>query len=614
MAKRSAANIQYDYYRSVELQDLVDHIEQTTRKKAHPDHDDNDSKWSPLIKRINKILLVYLTSFCRLDFFRFYQSYCPQAIDGQELKTHVARGTSYLSWPTVALFSYIYMASKMCLNMYFQYIKDCNAYQMNFWLKFMDNTSVSRAAKQQVAMERISWANSHLQWLGAPFTEIGFIAQVGYQYVLSMSLIHYVVGSLWYRWVFPLDFRLGRLVLYPKSEQTYSLQLVCDQVNKFINSSKNFANNFCNCARFVTEDDDDGQSEESHVKLNPWLTSRRRDPDYQIVYLRQLAFTDKLRPLNWSPRWHRQINSYFCFFVVSFVVWSIPIFVVIMFLIGFLFDQIHKDDWDLLDWLMAVENFLCVLYFLVPAILYFSIIPLSCMDQTFYINRLLSLTRQCSRHIQSIMTTPEQNSSQLSIELELRTTNGQILHCFVHYKIFIGQFETIRRVFEFAASYVIIIWFCMPITSLLHAGYVNDQNAKSLSFGLCLVTCLVLNVMLIYICHVYNNSINLYKSLYSLLAQVVETSHQLDSPDSEPIHDAHLISLLRKLLKHPDLFMEQFSILPLGIRLRYENLIQLYFWSGIILIMMLLGVGSGRDDNSVFGRLLSDPFGLKGQD
>lgn len=504
----------------------------------------------------------------------------------------------------LALVHYIYMCCKVSANVYLQYVYEFNERRLNYWQKSLDSIGANSSeylllAKQQVALDKMSSSKSKLEWIGAPFFELKMVTLVGYQFLLYLSFIDYIVGMVWYKYVFPLDFRLGRLLLYPKSESACSVRLVCDETNEFTNSSRNFA---ASLKRF------DGYRKGESLSRSQQrpLTDRHDSGRDYLKQLRQLALDDKLRPLNRVAPWHQRLSTYFCLLSQGLIVSMALVSTIMMITMGVFF-EINYRTWTWIDWLMAIENLILIYYCGILSIFYFTIIPLSCMDQTYYIDNLLCLTTECRQQIQ----TKTDKTPWIVNEIKSTDMNTKLLHCFIQHRIFISQFKSIKRVFQLSASCAMILWFLLPVLFLLHAPYSSSKVLTALGLLLCFDTCTVLSIMLVSICRVYSRSFLLYKSLYSLLAQIVAHSdhnHLMGADVLAPIYDPHLIKLLRKLLDDPELFMEQFASFPFGIQLNYENIIKLYFWSGAMILLAAYGVASEGQD-PVF-HFLSDPFGL----
>lgn len=585
-------------YKPIELQTLVEIM----RTKPYIVQEVKTKKQT-LITRTNRAILTYLSLFCRVDVFRFYRYYCPQVVQEAERTLPQTPRSCRSRWPTLALIAYIYMASKMLANIYFQYIYDYSLYRVKIWQNLVDFTDNHAYSTEYLkAKQAVGSARQTLESIGAPFIEFNFITVAAYQYILYMSFINYINGQVWYNLSFPMDFRLGRLILYGQYECVYSLQLICREVNKFINSSKNYISNLNNI------------SDSSLANNN--LDNYKQQVDC-LKQLKQLTFENRLRPLNCSPRWYDQLSNLFCLFAMSILFWLLSLLITTLIILQYLFRN-KSNNWTWSSSLMALENVIMCLYVILPPTLYFLSVVLNCIDRTYYLNKLCFLIKQSSTRIQAhhvnIMVMKKHKMS-IGCELEMRSINGHLLYCYLHYKIFIAQFKTLKKPLELAASHVYVIWFVMPIISLLHGPYVTMTMVKSLALYVCLGTCIVLNIMLISICHMYNRSSGLYKLLCSLQAQMIQTmqlvDHQIDASDhAEKLsYEPHLIQLLRKILDNPDMFMKQFAALSMGIHLSYSNLIKLYFWSSVILLTMMHGVGSRRDD-PVFGRILNDPFAL----
>lgn len=656
MSRRRVAARKEEYdkrYELLELETFVDHLRETS---------DETLKGLVEIKQKNRTklclsLIIRMCQFCRVDFHSYYKDRklinTWTQVDSRKHKTQPAADAKTTRaghwWPLIPVLCYVYIFTKMYLNVYFQYIYDYHLFRLRSVQESksrnensMDQLTVSSwylRAKERDELTKMSSAMAKLVWLGAPFYKSSYFVELAYQYLVYVTFITYGTGQIYYNLISALDFRLARSLLYPLLEHANHMKLVCDEVNKFIISSRNFHLNDYD----ESLDTNFYEAEETSTTITSGETF---ESGACLKQLRRLALNDQLRPLNWSSDWIEQLCLYYNKFTISCATWAS----LMMTVFSLMLPQVVEFDyhhWSSSDILMFIENIVIIFYLNIAVTFYVSVLFVSCVDYILYVNKLRLLIDERSRqnqlkYIKMVSSSVESkpswpsyasgtNQRLISTELRLKTMNCNLLYCLMHYKIFVAQDKRHRESFQSLAFHSIIVWFVLPIMSRLHEPYVVE-NAKILQVWICLGSCFFINCVLVPICYLHNSSHKLYKSLCSLLAHTIETrtiggnSGQHNNklcwtPEAKTdlinsygcgatFYDDNLVCLLRKELNNPDLFTQKFASVTLGIHLTYPNLVLVHFWYGIILLSLILGVSARAD--SIFGGFLSDPFGLFG--
>lgn len=571
--------------------------------------------------KIVRVLLQAFGQFCRIDLRRVEKVSRDENEATGDLysisKAAASKRRGEPAWSMIIQVIYFWCCIRAIVYIVYQYKYDHDLYQHNHFKSLAQNNQNQRDSRQANWTEefykgKVRAAEQSLRAMGAPFYKLSYFVEVATEYIVSLSLAIYILSPLYIRIKEPLDCRFANMLLETKTEQLQYLKVTCNEVNKFIFSSRNFTRaSFRDCNLFGLDESIKkfiDNNESKPLKSNTGLRRLLIDQEHSIRILKQMTANDLFKPLNWRPEFVEKLSLYYCYLFLGCIIYGCKILLVVWVTLPYL----YNFDYKLysIDVLVIFENAFLVVILILSVAFFLSFTFVSCMDQIMYINELRKLIDNVSlrNQLRYYEITKRQLGGYSEIGNELqqefcsRQMNTNLLYAFIHYKIFVAQTKSDLKFHGTIALVSIVVFFTLPIMARLHEPYINLKT-KLLQIYVCLATSVFLNFVMIPVCYLHSRSLDLYKSMCSLLAHTIEQS----SGDSI-FYNAHLVLLLRKELSYPDLFARQFATVSIGVRYTYPNLVKIHFWFGIILLSLISGVTTDHD--AFLGRFLSDPFGL----
>ena len=501
------------------------------------------------------------------------------------------------------LVTYIYSLIRIAQNNYLQYRYDARLFR---YKHLSSNNSDWRARNE--LRSKLDEAYADLRAVGAPFIEVHFGIALAQLYLIFVSLIVYIRTAIVFRWFAPFHFRLSRIVLDWRAERRTFLELICNEANKVIASSRSFS-------RVLQLEDDEQQvglvgygSSFYWIKFVK-LSSREdyklfiRHHKETVKWLHQMLLEGSLRPLNWDSKWILWLASYCPFFsILAFVGVVLSLTIIVAFL--HFEARVVLEFGRAIDWVAFGEVFAVTNSMVVCLIIYISVVVFSSLDQIFYINRLIRLLHRCADRVRLAISRDESEVGRVD------SLNRALLYVLMHHKIFVTQSSRVRGAFRHGSLVASVIYFFLPALCRVHMAYLAPALRPLILF-IGLVTAIFFNILLLSVCRLHGRSFFLYKSLASLLASLVEL--QSLSRGSGSMYklelDKHLVCLLQKELDNPFRLTDQF--LTTGLRIRFEHafLIKMNFWFGVVLFSSFESFRPEQISASL-SQFLHDPFKL----
>lgn len=489
-------------------------------------------------------------------------------------------------------------------------------------------------------LEQVEFARVRLKQIGAPYISASWAIQVAYITIIMILFPTYFQGPNLLQHS-GMHFRFARLILDPESERRDCIRTTSIEASRFVASSRNFTRE----SRRVT-----GELQQSGL-LELANQSRQFKFNYEIV-LKQLAFDGLLQTMCWYPKWIFKVSVAFGIFSLMTIVYSLIISASVAILLPIV-ARVNLET-DPLDLLMMFENLFLNAIMAVVITLYVSIIVFSSLDQLknmaelrkqlsnctksnramfIKLTRTFSLRTPRTRRLapSSIMlkarekmhspflTEPFNNNrdkmSDFLIDSHSKQMNMNLLIVFINYKTFVRRSAPVQKSNRVLVMITLVLLFVLPIVSRLHVPYAQP-NLRILATIICLTIVFIADFCLVPVCYIHSRSLDLYRSLWSLLAHTIElerwiyeNSHKHSYYDSRTtIYDRHLVWSLRKQLNHPDRLIKQFATTAFGLELSYPNLIRIHFWFGLVALSIITDAGSNQ--LLIFGSFLTDPLGL----
>lgn len=373
------------------------------------------------------------------------------------------------------------------------------------------------------------------------------------------------------------------------------------------------------------------------VEIKTQTDILRRRHRASVRRLRLYLAEGRLIPRNRTAAWIAKVSRYYCLFTASSIVYillaTLSCLVILPIMNGFPFRTENMDILALLGLLViSIVN-------IASAVFYISLVMTNCLDQCKqirdlrqqmneftrlnYAHKRETAARNASQHRQSTIKHPMAARRQVVLNNDFRSEpwqchlNDHLFKIVLEYKIFVAQLRSVQSSFGFFALVSLPAALIMPIIGRVHVPYV-DSNTKLYFVAVCLVCMSLYDLCLVPVCHLYSRCLDLYKSLSSLLAHVVDVVdqaraqvlvHGRRSLSSTVItYDEHLVWMIRKELNHPDQLRGQFGQAGLGLLYTYQNMVRFHFWVGLLVLSILFE--RSATDRELLGSIISDPLGI----
>ena len=632
-----------------------------------------------LVNKLNRTILKCFGEFCQLDMSVSHETNCQIHKRGSRERAHsdCQCGSANTKrkpsrWPRLVLIVFVYCCLRLSINIYYQYLYDYHRIRLE-WAIFRLIESKSSLASEVLNLEVKFWqdhvhqSRTRLKSLGAPHIGATIAAECIYITILMLGYSSYILGAIYFNFITPFDFYLAWMMLDRPTEQRACNEMIRLEVERFVASSRNYCSIHLARAKAC-----------SNLERMALLMEHFRFRHKLLVgQFRMLAANGALRPLNRTPDWFDKLALAYCLFCIGCIIWSLFFDTVLYLLVPKLANFLIESQ--PMDLLVNLELITIAFIIVVAMIFYLSITMISCLDQIVLVRKLNRLLTDCiclnnyqfyargaagrqpPTDISHWLATAKRTSSWplfnhcpgQTLEpdcqsIERTEMNTNLVLAVLHYKIFIRQLKPIQRPVGFVSFVAIVLLLLHPVLVRIHVPYMESQNLQNNYYIVILIVAVFVNCLVGPLCYINSRCLNLYKSLFSLLAHTldVEQSNEFQSasfassrssspsvsrttaaatttsqslhqplpPACRPIYDPHTVWILRKELEHPDELILQFETKCLGLKMTYANLVRIYFWLGILVLSISVEPaqrwqGGG---NQLLGRLLSDPLGFYG--
>lgn len=463
---------------------------------------------------------------------------------------------------------------------------------------------------------KVQEAYVELRAVGAPFIHSRFGSALLSVYMIISSLLVYISPYLLFNRYVHFHFRVYKVTLNWRAERRTFLELICNETEKFVASSRSFNQvMFFEVQRQLGLDDQDNlvrydSNRFGFIQLesNDDYRHALEHHDEAARWLRQMALNGSFRPLNWDSRWIMRIIVYWVIYAITSVATLVIVFLSLMLYIHLRTDIVFEFG-RFIDWMGLLDEAILIILIIACLTLYIGASVFVCLDQIIYINRLTALIDGCATNIGRMASGDLQAIGDLE-QLNKRM-NYELLHVLIHHKLFMSQSRRAKGVLSLCGTTAAILYLVLPMVLRLHQNYFEPKY-RHLGIIVCLITAVLFNLIFLPICRLHGCSFSLYKSLTGLLAHIIE----LQSLNNKQLgHEwklspnKHLVWLMQKELGHPIQLTSQFITRSCGVSFEYSFLIKMNFWFGVVLSSLL----ENFKPEQIFVSLdnfLKDPFKL----
>jgi len=410
-----------------------------------------------------------------------------------------------------------------------------------------------------------------------------------------------------------LDFGLIRMVLSIKSEYVTTFELIRQQVNKLIRSSEEIS-------KIDWRLQDIYQSMQEVHDFLPWSKNDNQSLSSMIEHRKMvqnvkfLTLTGQLQPYN---KLRSSVQKYIRQFVFIFLTLAISCTIFSMSAIDVatrtFLNKEYKFENDPLDILFHIETYIQIVLVCNCCMFVASYSIVNCLNQIEYSYELSKWIRETKEMVimsglplyvssfddkKTDLCAMRRHSSRLidcsddMLFVAKRSLNNavemELLRTFMRYKIFVCQFKSIRESYRITCSIILGILMTGPLIIRIYQDYLelelkNVTAYCSIAFGL------VVDLVLVPLCHLNYLCSRIYKELSGLIAHAIGLHYQEEHTASRIccVRDNNIVWLLRKELRDPRKIMDDFNVNVFGFRISYAHVMRLHFYLGIYILSAL---------------------------
>lgn len=606
-----------------------------------------------------------------------------------------------LNWTNLLTILFLYCLAKLCLNVFYQYAYDRGVLILRA-LNLTTNLNEINSTKIQIWTNKTRLIRTQLKSIGAPHLNASIAIECVYLTILLLCFNTYFVGLIYFKLIGEFDFQCIRWLIDEPNERVACLSSIKREIQRINDSSQVFTQiSIEKCTAYMNN----SMAAISRQSVNPSMNNRvvlnqnielakisqslYLEHQQQMKQLNYLLNSGHLWPLNRTREWTQTISLLVGVFYLGCISWSVFFDVCLYVLLPKLANFNIESDWPM-DYLFNLELVYACAICVLSLIFYMCIVLVCCLDQVMLIQQINKLISDCIRSnsskfysfvaselskfvstthtVDSISSEDEVlslasdkllemnecckysankklgNILKCNWEVEIANYNANLLHTFVHYKIFISQLRPLLKPIGVLAFVAISLVILHPLLIRFHTPYVASVELKSRYYIIALITAIFVNTLIFPVCYINSRCVDLYKAMSSLLSHTMEVQlhlsdlinrfpsvKQLITSKSTNVYSKHTLWLIRKELQNPDLFLNRFDTRILGLSFTYNNLVRVYFYVGIISISIFSDSNTAsiatwiieperfNNDSSGFiqlvAKLLRDPFGFhKGLD
>lgn len=437
----------------------------------------NKSKLSSMNHHIVRKLITIMGQFCHVDLYGDHQkgTQTRRYFRARECKFKAKFMDEYSSiqknswWPTLWTLLLIYSSIRVHTNLYYQYSYDYHVLKSQRYYRSPTEfqiTSIYKSKQSELKQQRaknqtiykidtstinredrehfedmleqnLIASRRTLKHIGAPYMNAHFGFEIFIIFALLLCYDYLIYIRLYYSYIQPFEFSLIRSMLDFEAEIKICNQLIRDEVNKFIESSRVFTLNLIETVQQSMErlkysnlhlTVDEMRKIKSIQKIG--LQRLRLDHSFAVEQLRYMALDGSLIPMNKSYDWINKIIKYHGIFTICFNIYCL----ILQAAIATVFPMITgvPVELDPLDLLGIFDVSIIIVSVIVGSTFYGTLVFATCVDQVYIANHIRACIERCveinERKFQScIILSDDFQNYQDTACIKLDSTVAEIL-------------------------------------------------------------------------------------------------------------------------------------------------------------------------------------------
>jgi hypothetical protein len=587
-------------------------------------------------RRLSRWLLFYFSLFAP---FKMDSMLIGSREDKDKLKRTIFWGRQ------LVLALYIYSNLRILVNIYFQYQHDWHTLRLNYLINgktTIDSTVVHKTiaamnrsllnAEGIKLMDSLQESRRILKLIGAPHLNCTMETECVYILVILLTVSIYFYGYIVADQI--PDTHFTSMLNDERVEFAIVDQMIAKEVKEFLISSRNSVlsviDRVLECEQII----DMAQigSGESFGKRLPEIDEHESYPissgdNQRQTYLQekvaqhkmliqqanQLVEFGELVPANRSIDWVDQISLKFATFSINNFIYSVCqdtfVFFYLPDLLGDGLDMPSCTDyWFMCDiWLAIIISISSTTYYVGIASIY-------TVDQTRYVGKLQADYKECIHknlsQLEEILREPMMDRHEKRARLD--TINLGLVKSILQYKIFLVQFEPVRKSFSAVVLSTCVMLVLIPAVIRIHLPYNLGSLTRSVAIIASLVMFAITDGVLVPYCIIHHEGEKLYTLMCRLLAHAIEVNEifscEMNMTGCSAVYNEHNIDLLRRILADPDGFSDQFAARAFwSLHLTFGKLVEIHYWYSLVILSNFFQLDSWR---RLFGSRLDDPLSI----
>lgn len=615
-----------------------------------------------------RFFLKFCSYFCLVDLYRMDKSSSKNGRSFRK-KNQEVQFLSTLTRKTMAqkvfTITFYFCTGYMCWVIVLSYRYDLFWYEYKWYMELSRRLiSKSNHPEQEVKnveqrleelRVKVDHAEELVSYFGSPFLNLNFMNESTVILIIFVNFVSYQM-SLLMNYRRPYDMLSIRFMLQPQLYLDYYSRLVICEINDYIESSRNFvriclSNNqgFTSRQEISTIDNPNKFNNNLLLRETKLLNSSSglkaiRNHNSTVRLIRTMALNGKLIPLNRTSHFTDKILLRSTLFNMMMPL-GFTIFAMIFTAIMYFIRDINLKLMDLIAGIIFTN--LCFVA-LVSMCFYVSLITTNSLDYVTYVIELRKVIESCiykSRLRLDYLMFREQRRKQLNEigmernqigclvcddlnrklkvnEAQFAQLNEQLVYILLQYRFLVRQLKTNKHSVDFFAFCALMVITGATLIIVMQAPYV-DKDLVLVSTCAFMFFVFIGDCCLVPICYRHSKCLDLCRSLFSLLAHLVELERNISIPErnnnnnnnnkrslgkpgtkiiepdntianlwpieeSSELFDMHILRLIWKELSQTDILTNKFATISVGLSFTYPNFMRFHILSGFLIVYSAL--------------------------
>lgn len=519
-------------------------------------------------------------------------------------------------WPRVIFASYVVFTIRVIISTWLQYDYDYHKFhyirlheareegQTLVLAQYGYGSNINLNLTESKLYDIIQTKVKTLKLFGAPYINCSFVVECLSIFLIILSLFAYLVPIVCFNRKFTFNFYYVREIIDWTKEQKDCLKLICLEIEKLIQSSRNYVDNQMRDGIASTVENEKNYYQQ-HIK----------DHEFLVRQLKEMAVNGRLQPANRSSRWlERLVRVHLKVTIIFFMITLQNCITLILFLPSFTGGNIETQ---LMDIIYLFEVCCLCLIMAISGSLYVPLTFISYIDQCWLVEGLDTMIKKCiSKSVPLIDSCLElahvmqqdnvkSRAANRIFECNRKRINANIIYVLIQWKIFVSQYQSLKSNFALVTFILLIFALSLPAVAHVHIPYTNLSSFRFAMILLSMIHVVMADLCLIPVCYLHQRCSKLYSGLSGLLAILADSRARLQN--GLFVANGHTTEMLRKEISNAHEFSHQFAVGKPYLQFTYSTLIKAHFYFGFITLSLMVKFQL-NDDQLAQTNIFRDPL------